>query len=242
MPQPPISSHGLRTAATSMGSAFEHEMDEIIGLGSRLNLSGNDLRPQDLFSWSSAGNRNITTSGARYFSINGGITNIVGFNQRQNGDLGDWLSEDCPQANPCVQNAFTCQGQFSDIAATSPEGINLDVIGYDLVDAAPHLPGPPIVATNPATNVTNFSATLNGTVNPNGLSTAVHFEYGTTINYVSSTATQNYSGSYGAECHCEPQQLDCGRDLSFPNRRQQCCWDDPRHRYGLLPRQQPGLW
>jgi len=118
--------------------AFEHEMDEIIGLGSRLNISGDDLRPQDLFSWSSAGNRNITTSGARYFSIDGGITNIVGFNQRQDGDLGDWLSEDCPQANPYVQNAFTCQGQFSDVAATSPEGINLDVVGYDLV--APHPP------------------------------------------------------------------------------------------------------
>jgi hypothetical protein len=118
--------------------AFEHEMDEIIGLGSRLSLSSNDLRPQDLFSWSSAGNRNITASGTRYFSINGGITNIVGFNQRQDGDLGDWLSEDCPQANPYVQNAFTCRGQSSDIAATSPEGINLDVIGYDLV--APHPP------------------------------------------------------------------------------------------------------
>jgi hypothetical protein len=31
-----------------------------------------------------------------------------------------------------VQNAFLCLGQASDIAATSPEGINLDVIGYDL--------------------------------------------------------------------------------------------------------------
>jgi len=111
---------------------FEHEMDELIGLGSRLNLSGNDLRPQDLFSWSSAGHRNITTSGARYFSINGGVTNIVGFNQRQNGDLGDWFSAPCPQANPYVQNAFTCRGQSSDVAATSPEGISLDVIGYDL--------------------------------------------------------------------------------------------------------------
>jgi hypothetical protein len=37
-----------------------------------------------------------------------------------------------------VQNAFGCAGQSSDISATSPEGINLDVIGYDL---AP--PGPP---------------------------------------------------------------------------------------------------
>jgi hypothetical protein len=32
-----------------------------------------------------------------------------------------------------VQNAFACPDQFSDISATSPEGINLDVIGYDLV-------------------------------------------------------------------------------------------------------------
>jgi hypothetical protein len=114
--------------------AFEHEMDELIGLGSRLNLSGNDLRPQDLFSWSAAGNRNITTSGTRYLSIDGGVTNIVGFNQRQEGDLGDWFSDPCPQANPYVQNAFTCRGQFSDITATSPEGINLDVVGYDLTE------------------------------------------------------------------------------------------------------------
>jgi FG-GAP-like repeat len=54
--------------------------------------------------------------------------------------------------------------------------------------------GPPIVTTSPATNVANFSATLNGTVNPNGLYTAVRFEYGFTSNYGSSTATQNYSG------------------------------------------------
>jgi hypothetical protein len=173
----------------------EHEVDEAIGLGSRLGGSGSDLRPQDLFSWSSPGNRNITTSGTRYFSINGGVTNIVNFNQDSHGDLGDWLSEDCPQANPYVQNAFGCTGQYSDISATSPEGINLDVIGYDLVGGSPTPSGPPIVATNPATNVAISSATLNGTVDPNGLVTAVHFEYGTTTNYGSSTATQSYSGN-----------------------------------------------
>jgi hypothetical protein len=54
---------------------------------------------------------------------------------------------------------------------------------------------PPVVATNPATNVANFSTTLNGTVNPNGLPSAVHFEYGTTTSYGSSTATQTYQGS-----------------------------------------------
>jgi hypothetical protein len=113
----------------------EHEVDEAIGLGSRLGGNGNDLRLQDLFSWSSPGNRNISTSGTRYFSINGGITNIVNFNQNPDGDLGDWFSEQCPQTHPYVQNAFVCPGQYSDILVTSPEGINLDVIGYDLTQA-----------------------------------------------------------------------------------------------------------
>ena len=75
----------------------------------------------------------------------------------------------------------------SDVTAASPEGINLDVIGYDLVNA--------VVTTNAATNVTSSSATLNGTVNPNGLTTAVHFEYGTTTNYGHITANRNYSGN-----------------------------------------------
>jgi hypothetical protein len=164
----------------------EHETDEVIGFGSRLNSNSNDLCPQDLFSWSSAGVRNITSSGARYFSINGGVTDVVGFNQDSTGDFGDWLSDPCPQVHPYVQNAFACSGQSSDIAATSPEGINLDVIGYDLVNA--------VVNTNSATNVTSSSATLNGTVNPNGLTTSVHFEYGLTTSYGFSTATHNYNG------------------------------------------------
>jgi hypothetical protein len=92
-----------------------------------------NLRPQDLFSWRSPGNRNLTSNGSRYFSIDSGSTNIVGFNQTPPGDFGDWLSEPCPQPHPRVQNAFACPDQFSDISATSPEGINLDVIGYDLV-------------------------------------------------------------------------------------------------------------
>jgi hypothetical protein len=96
----------------------------------------NNLRPQDLFSWSSPGVRNITPSGTRYFSIDGGVNDIVDFNQDPGGDFGDWLSEACPQRHPYVQNAFACRGQSSDISATSPEGINLDVIGYDLVNAS----------------------------------------------------------------------------------------------------------
>jgi len=112
----------------------EHEMDEVMGIVSDADVS--KLHPQDVFSWSSAGHRNITSSGTRYFSINGGVTNIVNFNQDSHGDLGDWLSESCPQAHPYVQNAFTCRGQFSDLATTSPEAITLDVIGYDLMQVS----------------------------------------------------------------------------------------------------------
>lgn len=114
--------------------AIEHEMDELLGLGSYLGGSpeSTDFRPQDLFSWSAPGMRSHAAIGTRYFSIDNGVTNIVGFSQDPSGDFGDWDSEPCPQTHPYVQNAFGCKGQSSDIAATSPEGINLDVVGYDL--------------------------------------------------------------------------------------------------------------
>ena len=50
----------------------------------------------------------------------------------------------------------------------------------------------PITSTNDATNVLTTTATLNGTVNPNYLSTTVTFEYGLTTSYgTSATATQS---------------------------------------------------
>jgi hypothetical protein len=42
---------------------------------------------------------------------------------------------------------------------------------------------PPTVTTNAASSITYNSATLNGTVNPNGLSTSVYFQWGTTTSY-----------------------------------------------------------
>ena len=65
---------------------------------------------------------------------------------------------------------------------------------------------PPTITTNPATNVTSTGATLNGTVNPNevfnpigglvpnGQGTTVHFEYGTTTSYGSTTPNQIFTG------------------------------------------------
>jgi plastocyanin len=55
--------------------------------------------------------------------------------------------------------------------------------------------GPPVVITNPATNVTISSGTLNGSLNPHGLTTTVFFQYGTTTNYGSATAMQTHTGN-----------------------------------------------
>src|SRR5213075_1119890 len=113
----------------------EHEIDEVLGLGSHLNSPAPQFfDPEDLFSWSSLNARNTSSTGVRHFSIDRGLHLIVKLNQDPAGDYGDWDSEpQCPQNHPLVQNAFNCAGQSPEISATSPEGIALDVVGYDLI-------------------------------------------------------------------------------------------------------------
>lgn len=127
----------------------EHEIDEVLGLGSSVEARS-DYRPEDLFSWSAVGVRSFTSGGSRYFSVDGGNTSIIGLNQEAGGDFGDWLSGPCPQTTPFVQNAFNCAGQASDVTATSPEGIALDVIGYDLIT--------PSTTTTPTASTTTTTA------------------------------------------------------------------------------------
>ena len=49
----------------------------------------------------------------------------------------------------------------------------------------------PVAVTGSATNVTPTSATLNGTVDPNGRATTWYFEYGTSTSYGSKTADRS---------------------------------------------------
>jgi N-acetylneuraminic acid mutarotase len=55
--------------------------------------------------------------------------------------------------------------------------------------------GPPVVTTNPATNITTSSVTLNGSLDPHGLTTSVYFQYGTTTSYGSTTSMQSHTGN-----------------------------------------------
>jgi hypothetical protein len=55
--------------------------------------------------------------------------------------------------------------------------------------------GPPVVTTNPATNVTTSSARLNGSLDPHGLTTTVYFQWGTTTSYGHTTPMQTQTGN-----------------------------------------------
>jgi len=60
------------------------------------------------------------------------------------------------------------------------------------------MPTAPTVSTLAATVVTSQSATLNGSVNPNGLATTMYFQWGTSIAYGSTTVSQSVgSGTAG---------------------------------------------
>src|ERR1051326_688403 len=110
----------------------EHEIDEVLGLGSGLNLppSVPFIRMEDLFRFTStAGTRTFTTSGDNaFFSIDGGVTDLARFNQNSGGDYGDWWSVGAH--TPQVQDAFGTPGTTPNMGV---ETTALDVIGYDLV-------------------------------------------------------------------------------------------------------------
>lgn len=134
-------------------SAAAHEIDEALGVGgagSSLNevLHGRQsifdpIGPMDLFRYDSATLRSYNTNqeDAPYFSIDGGKTTLVHFNQNTNGDYGDWGNGSVPanrQGNipSQVQDAFgSTNGAMPNIGAN--ELIALDVVGYNLLTPPP---------------------------------------------------------------------------------------------------------
>ena len=78
------------------------------------------------------------------------------------------------------------------IVATNSAGTRF---GTDRTFTTLSVTGPPVATTNPATFIASFSATLNALLNPHGLPTSVHFQYGITPSYGLTTAPQNRTGN-----------------------------------------------
>ncbi|HUP02966.1 MAG TPA: NF038122 family metalloprotease [Bryobacteraceae bacterium] len=120
------------TLVYSLMPVVEHEIDEVLGLGSSLAQTFQQYPSvEDLFRYSSSGARSYTTnSNAKaYFSING-TTDLAQFdNQNDGGDWGDWQSNPLPvDVSPKVQDAFATPYANPQLGV---ELTALEAIGYD---------------------------------------------------------------------------------------------------------------
>jgi hypothetical protein len=155
-----LSNHFQMVYAGSLGflqydaiRIIEHEIDEVLGIGGPGSILNQMVRgfvnvPDlfgvwpvigafDLFRYSAPGLGSLSTlsSTPSYFSVDGGQTNLVAFNQVSTGDFADWGAKGC---TALVQQAFTCHGQAAALsgparAGASPEIIALMALGWDPV-------------------------------------------------------------------------------------------------------------
>ena len=144
---------GLNLDLYDLQSAAAHEIDEVLGIGgngSTLYQPGatppeslpTDVGPLDFFRYRDPGANSFAydPSVMTYFSIDGGNTKLVNFNQNgaSNADFGDWGSTNGTRTGnvpPQVQDAFGTPGETSNLGAN--ELIALDVVGYTLLSTPP---------------------------------------------------------------------------------------------------------
>jgi autotransporter-associated beta strand protein len=122
-----------------------HEIDEVLGIGGTGSTlsSGDPSVPTttgvlDLFRYSASGVRsfNLNPNVNAYFSINGGNTNLVYFDQNNEGaDFSDWgngtANAEAGNTPPQLQDSFGTPGADTNIGVN--ELTALDVVGYNLI-------------------------------------------------------------------------------------------------------------
>ena len=115
-------------------SVAEHEISEVLGRTSGLNVGGGGYVPYDLFRFTSSGARTVNPNDTGvYFSVDKGVTALKSFNSTPGEDLQDWITyspaDSYDAAISSGQEGFL---SYADLTA-------LDVVGYSLNFHAPKL-------------------------------------------------------------------------------------------------------
>ena len=113
-----------------------------------------------------------------------GIYNGGGAQTSSSQRWGDYSALSC---DPSFKATFWFTTEY--LATTSSTGWRTRIASFKFANN-------PAATTLAPTSVTCTGATLNGSVNPNGLATTYHFEYGTTVSYGTNTA--NVSAGNGS--------------------------------------------
>jgi hypothetical protein len=135
------------TGEFSAITAFEAQINEILGgggQGSVLNqipAGGSksaypNIGVLDLYRYSAPGVPSFSSANGTYayFSVDGGVTNIMQFNDNPNDEFGDWVLDTCNiQSAPSA----SCEGTEPAYTTSSPDFTMMESIGYDPVTATP---------------------------------------------------------------------------------------------------------
>jgi plastocyanin len=168
--------------------------------GLRFSPSSVTIHPGDTVRWTFSDSGHSTTSGSP-----GMPNNLWDSGIRNQGAV---FNHTFPSAGTfpyyCIPHGGCCGMVGSVMVVSAPP-----------TPTPPPMPGPPIVITNPATLIASFSARLNGSVNPHGLPTTFHFQYGLTTSYGLTTPPQSRSGNTPQNVSANINNLMASRTYHF---------------------------
>ncbi len=117
-------------------TVLAHEINEVLGAGGAGSQLGKAagarvMGPMDLYRYAASGVGSFDVHASMaYFSVDGGRSNLIGFNQVAGSDYGDFGDDQGSCVNS-VQTAVQCKGQVEGLGFGGPAFIALQAIGYN---------------------------------------------------------------------------------------------------------------
>jgi hypothetical protein len=185
-------SDGVTGGMYDFNGTVLHEITEVLGrallTGGTIGSTPNSYYAYDLLHYSAPGVRDFSASTPGYFSVDGGATNLGGFNTVSGGDAGDWGSSmGYDSANAYANSGVTNAFSTADLTA-------MDAIGWDAVGSTTVAPPPALPPIVPSSTPTGVSIAALATSLSNALSTSSPIA---TVTQVGGATADTYSYQLG---------------------------------------------